>query len=385
MTRTFSPEIRLATGADGYPPLPFEFDRDFDSEMLHRKSYYRVALLVPLCGSAGLWSPSCIACAQVAVEELNRDGGIDGRQVQLLMVDSAVEAPMPVEEIVNDLIETGAIDAIVGMHISAVRQRLSKIVRQRIPYIYTPLYEGGERTPGVFAIGETPGLQLRPAIDFLRDTYSVRKWALIGNDYVWPRASHSFAKQKLAELSASLVYERYLPFGLTDMARIVDEIEQSGADALLMSLVGQDAVIFNRAFGDAGLHNRMVRLSCAIEENGLLASGAAGLKRLYSSSSYFGALKTEANAAFREKYHGMHGGNAPVLNTLGQSTYEGMHCLADIMEQFSDDWRDCSREYALQSGYRSARRNPHQIARGQATPMYIARADGMCFDIVKSI
>ena len=35
----------------------------------HRKSYYRVALLVPLCGSAGLWSPSCIACAQVAVEE----------------------------------------------------------------------------------------------------------------------------------------------------------------------------------------------------------------------------------------------------------------------------------------------------------------------------
>ena len=93
MTRTFSPEIRFATGADGYPPLPFEFDRDFDSEMLHRKSYYRVALLVPLCGSAGLWSPSCIACAQVAVEELNRDGGIDGRQVQLLMVDSAMKHP----------------------------------------------------------------------------------------------------------------------------------------------------------------------------------------------------------------------------------------------------------------------------------------------------
>ena len=169
------------------------------------------------------------------------------------------------------------------------------------------------------------------------------------------------------------------------MTRIVEEIERSGAEALLVSLIGQNAVVFNCAFGEAGLHDRMVCLSCAIEENGLLASGTAGLKRLYSSSSFFGVLQTEANAAFREKYHGMHGGNAPVLNTLGQSTYEGMHCLVAIIEQFSDDWRDCSRAYALQSGYRSARRNPREIAKGEAAPMYIARADGMCFDIIKSI
>lgn len=365
--------------------LPFELDGGFEPELLSAKHCYRVALSVPLCGSAGLWSPSCIASAQVAVEEINRAGGILGRQVQLVMIDSAIEAPVPVEEIVHDLIETQTIDAIVGMHISAVRQRLAKVVRQRIPYIYTPLYEGGETGAGIYAIGETPDLQLGPAIDFLCGTYHLKNWALIGNDYVWPRASHHFAKNKLKSLGANLVYERYLPFGLDDMWLYAEEIRRSGADGLLISLVGQDAVLFNRCFGEMGLDRATVRLSCAIEENGLLATGESGSKRLFSSSSYFGSLATDSNAAFREKYYNMHGEQAPILNTLGQSTYEGVQCLASMIGQYSDNWRQCTSEYVVHHGFRSARRQPPSRKHDATLPIYIARADGLQFEIIKNI
>ncbi|MCY0154942.1 ABC transporter substrate-binding protein [Hoeflea alexandrii] len=142
--------------------FPAELNDLRDWASVSSAGFYRVALLIPMCGSAGIWAPSCISSAQLAVEEINRRNGIAGRQVQLIMIDSALEAKVPVEEIVNDLIETNAIDAIVGMHISAIRQRLSKVVRQRVPYVYTPLYEGGENTPGIFAIGETPHEQLGP-------------------------------------------------------------------------------------------------------------------------------------------------------------------------------------------------------------------------------
>ena len=72
----------------------------------------------------------------------------------LALIDAAEETAQPVEAVINELIDTGASDAIVGMHLSATRQRLSKIIRQRIPYVYTPLYEGGETTPGIYAIGD---------------------------------------------------------------------------------------------------------------------------------------------------------------------------------------------------------------------------------------
>jgi hypothetical protein len=45
----------------------------------------------------------------------------------------------------------------MGSHISAVRVALRWVVAGHSPYIYTPVDEGGEKTPGVVAIGETRG------------------------------------------------------------------------------------------------------------------------------------------------------------------------------------------------------------------------------------
>lgn len=363
--------------------IPAELADLRDGPLARSRETYRIALLIPMCGSAGIWAPSCISSAQVAVEELNRGNGICGRKVQLIMIDSALEASVPIEEVVNDLIESRSIDAIVGMHISAIRQRLSKVVRQRVPYIYTPLYEGGERTAGLFAIGETPQEQLGPSMELLQNKYRPKSWALIGNDYVWPRTSHSYAKSKLAEMSVDLAYEKYVPFGLKKMDQFVDEIDRSGAGAVLLSLVGQDAIAFNRAFGRAGLHDRVLRLSCAMEENGLLACGAKNLKRLFAASAYFGNLPTEANGAFKERYYGLHGDQAPVLNAIGQSTYEGVQYLAGLMQGHASRWRHQNSLDALQVNYKSGRISPSDHI-GERAKIYLARADGVKFEVIES-
>ena len=366
----FLPGLPSLTGDDPHPGL---------------SSAFRVALLIPMCGTAGIWAPSCIASAQVAAHELNRRNGIAGRDVHLFLIDSAVEAQTPVERVVHSLIESRSIDAIVGMHISAVRQRLTRVVAGRIPYVYTPLYEGGECGFGVFAIGDTPSTQLGPAMERLHRDYRLRNWALIGNDYVWPRTSHRYAGAKLAEMGAALVYERYLPFAARNLAEQVERLAASGADAVLISLVGQDAVDFNRIFGAMGLDRAMIRLSCAIEENGLLASGEENLKRLFCSSSYFGVLSTAENACFRERYYGLHGDRAPVLNALGQSTYEGLNFLESLMRDGRGDWRERAASPRAPIAYRSARQAVYTSDSEHHTPIYLARADGMIFRIVSKI
>ena len=350
-----------------------------------RSRDFRVGLLVPMCGSAGIWGPCCIASAEAAAHELNQRSGIAGLNVRLILIDSAIESPVPVEALVDALIESRSIDAIVGMHISAVRQRLTKAVRGRIPYVYTPMYEGGEHGFGVFAIGDTPGHQLVPAMRWLQRRYRLRRWALIGNDYVWPRASHRYAKSTLVEMNASLVYEHYLPFSVPDLAEEVESIAKSGAEAVLISLIGQDAVDFNRIFGDMGLDRRIVRLSCVIEENGLLASGAENLERLFCSSSYFGAMATEANACFREVYHGFHGDRAPVLGALGQSTYEGMHFLASLLGDGRKDWPELCTSRTGPIAYRSARQATYLSNSNNGIPTFIAQADGVVYRIIEKL
>ena len=365
--------------------VPHTIASPFDERLLSPSKAFRIALLIPMCGSAGLWAPSCIACAQVAIEELNKADGIAGRQVQLIMVDTAIETNAPVEELINSLIETESVDAIVGMHISSMRQRLSKVVQGRIPYIYTPLYEGGENGKGIFAIGETPAQQLGPAMDHLQAIYRPKKWALIGNDYVWPRSSNAYAKTKIAALGSKLSYEKYLPFGQPNFYREIEEITASGSEAVLISLVGQDAVEFNRNFGALNAHEAMIRLSCAIEENALLASGSDGLKRLFSSSSYFASLQSEQNAAFKEKYYTLHGDRAPMLNALGQSTYEGIQFLKELIQTHGEGWADLGMPRRAPLIYKSVR-NAKFISNDQkSSPIYLARADGVMYSVDKKL
>ena len=156
------------------------------------ESVANVALVVPLHGSAGIFGPSCEFCAQLAAEEINAGDGVLGRELRLSVIDGAAP-PRVVADQVAALAAAGRVDAIVGWHISAVRQAVVPRVAGVIPYVYTALYEGGERTPGVFLTGETPSHQLLPAMRFLARESGVRRWCIVGNDYVWPRARNRIA------------------------------------------------------------------------------------------------------------------------------------------------------------------------------------------------
>ncbi len=340
-----------------------------------------VALCVPLGGSAGIWGPSAMASARLAVAELNRESGIVGRTCRLLTVNAADDAP-DIEQTLMELVDAGEVDALIGMHTSAVRQRILSAVGGHIPIVYTPLYEGGETTPGVFAIGEVTARQLQPALRWLGRHRQPRRWLAVGNDYVWPHVSHRQARPYIVEAGGEMVAETYVPFGTSDYTTVLEQIRTCRADAVLVSLIGQDAVDFNRAFGRAGLSKSTLRLSCAIGENELLGIGADNADELYVSSGYFATLDTDANLAFKERYRNHFGERAPTLNTFGQSTYEGVHFLAALLGQAlgsPDAWARIGRSPLA---YRSAREARYDGGGVSHTPIYLARAEGNNFRVI---
>jgi urea transport system substrate-binding protein len=344
-----------------------------------REQRFRIALCVPMGGSDGIWGPSCLASARLAEAELNRFDGIAGRACELVPLDASNTAE-GIEHRLSELVDDGEVDAIVGMHISSVRQRITCAVGGRIPYVYTCLYEGGETTPGVYAIGETSAHQLRPSIAWLSERPSPRRWMLVGNDYVWPRVSHRIARQCIAEFGGVVAAETYVPFGMTDYSEVLDLLRKTRCDTVLISIVGQDAVEFNRAFARAGLSGQVLRLSCAIEENQLLAIGVGNTENLHVALGYFAALETDANQAFKERYASRFGERAPALNSIGQSLYEGMHFLAALLDGTG---RHSANALAAPQAYASAR-DAVQLGGGlNHAPMYLACAEDLCFRVIK--
>jgi ABC-type branched-subunit amino acid transport system substrate-binding protein len=340
----------------------------------------KVGIFIPLSGPAGIWGPSCRSCAELAAEEINLAGGIGRRQIEFTFVDAG-GVPDTVALSAANLAAAGEIDALVGMHTSDVRVALVAAVSGQVPYVYTPLYEGGERDPGVFCIGETPGQHLLPSLDWLCERYRLRHWFLVGNNYVWPRATHRLLRRHFAGRPCEIVGEAYLPFGTEDVEELIEEIRQAKTDALLLSLVGQDSVVFNRAFARSGLAPRILRFSCAMEENMLLAIGDANLDGVFAASGYFGSVDTRANGGFVERYHLRFGDRAPVLNALGESMYEGVRFLKNLAESMSDqDWRHLERPLTT-GGVRAAVYDRDRVTRA---PTYLAEAQGFEFRILRS-
>jgi urea transport system substrate-binding protein len=344
----------------------------------------KIALFVPTSGSAGLWGPSAIACAQLAAEELNQCNAL--RLPIELSVFNAADEAQDLAQITRRALDAREIDAIVGMHTSSVRNTVKQAVASRVPFVYTPLYEGGEHMPGVYTIGEQPQQQLRPALSAMVQTFRCKRWMFVGNDYIWPRVSHRLASHYLRDLGATLLDDVYLSFGTSDFGPLFDRLNTLKPDALLMSLVGQDAIDFNRQFGQLGLSRNTMRLSCAVEENGLLAMGAGNTEGLFVASGYFASLRSEANLAFTERYFGRFGQRAPSLNALGQSTYEGVHFAAGLMQQQARFSTGQTPSGASQpAAWRSVRGGTYLDNQHCAQPVYLAQAQGLDFEVVQAL
>jgi ABC-type branched-subunit amino acid transport system substrate-binding protein len=244
-----------------------------------------------------------------------------------------VDASGPVARVaavVHALVTEGEVDAVVGWHLSAVRNVVAPRIAGLVPYVYTALYEGGENHPGVFMVGETPSRQLLPAMRWLRAETGARRWCIVGNDYVWPRGTAAAAKLYAPLCDGRICDEVFVPLGSTDFTDVVRRVAGHRADAVLMLLVGQDAVAFNRAFADAGLDDSCRRLSTLIEENTLLASGAESTRGICAAAAYFESLVTPESQEFGSRYVRRFGPDAPTLNSPAESCYEGILLLAAL-------------------------------------------------------
>ena len=70
----------------------------------------------------------------------------------------------------------------------------AEVVGGRVPYVYAAAYEGGECSDGVLCSGEVPGDQIVASLHWLRTEARLRRWFIVGNDYVWPHVSNRLAR-----------------------------------------------------------------------------------------------------------------------------------------------------------------------------------------------
>jgi urea transport system substrate-binding protein len=345
---------------------------------------FKIGLFIALSGPASLFGPTQKASAELAAEEINKAGGILGRQVKLIPTDAGGPPAESTKSAIRLMLEEN-VDMFVGSHDSATREALVATIKGKVPYIYTPVYEGGECAFNTYVIADTPEQQIRPSVAYMMKDRGAKSVYLIGDDYVWPRKCNEHGKKYIAENGGSVVAEEYVPFGAPNkFEEIVTRIKSAKPDMVLITLVGADNVNFNRTFAGFGLDKDIARLSLLLEENTLLGIGPDSSSNLFSSMSYYANAPGEANKKFKAAYFAKFGDKAPQLGLIGVDCYGGIYCAQALATKAGGT--DAKKCMAASEGltFPTAAGTVSMHGRHVDKTMYLATCKGTEFDIIKT-
>jgi len=296
----------------------------------------RIGVISPLTGAWTVYGKAHSSGFELAVDEINKAGGVLGRQIEIVVGDSKTEPRIVVEQ-ANRLIRQERVDLLAGTFSSAERNAAGPVVAQSDKILlYPTFYEGQSQEffPGVcnkdiFMFGPEPSQQVWPHLEYVMKNHG-KRFFLIGSDYAWPRETNKMMKEKFAQLGGEVVGEVYIPFNTPQYDSAIRDIRNSKAEVIFHSLTGSDTVNFRRQAHAAGLFKDITLWTVDDEEvvtSGLGPEVSAGA---LVSFDYFMTIKNPNNQAFLERFRAKYGKDA-LMNTVGVGMYNAAHMAAQAI------------------------------------------------------
>lgn len=169
----------------------------------HPELTWRIGLLSSASGPASVFSVATLNMARMAVDEVNADGGILGRHLELVHGDDGTHPGLGAAELVR-LAKAGC-GVVLANVTSATFEALLPVARRYgVLLLHTLMNEGGAKSDEVFRLGERPMAQASAAIPTLMQATGGAHFYLAGSDYCWPRTMMGAAR-RVIEAAGGLV------------------------------------------------------------------------------------------------------------------------------------------------------------------------------------
>lgn len=292
----------------------------------------KVGSLNSLSGTMAISEVTVRDSIALAVEEINADGGVLGKQIEIVSEDGASE-PTVFAEKAEKLIGSDCVAAVFGGWTSSSRKAMLPVFEDRNALLYYPVqYEGLESSSNIFYTGATTNQQIVPALDYLKEQ-GVKSLYLVGSDYVFPQTANRIIKAYAEVNGIEIKGEDYTPLGSTDFSTIVNKVRTADADAVFNTLNGDSNVAFFREYTNAGLNAKdMPVVSVSIAEEEVGGIGAQNIEGQLTAWNYYQTVDSPENTSFVEAYKAKYGENKPTSDPM-EAAYTSVHLWKNTVEK----------------------------------------------------
>jgi len=212
----------------------------------------KVGVVLPLTGPVSATGKALQNGFELGVKKVNAAGGVDGREVEYVVVDDAGN-PATSTQLARKLVQQDKVSMLFGTITGDTAEAVAQVADQsKIPFGTAILGDLDSCHPYGWGFGESTRQLLEPTVPELVKKYGPRV-AIVGSDYNYPHFYASIAKPYVTQAGGTVVGEQYSPLGQTDWQPVINRLKAAKPDVLLSMVVGADAITFTQQAKQFGL------------------------------------------------------------------------------------------------------------------------------------
>jgi urea transport system substrate-binding protein len=302
----------------------------------------KVGILHSLSGTMAISESALKDTVLMLVADQNKKGGLLGRKLEPVVVDPASDPDVFADKAL-ELLAKEKVAVVFGCWTSTSRKAVIPVFERLNGLLFYPVqYEGEESSRNVFYTGAAPSQQAIPAVRYLmsKDGGEVRRWILLGTDYVYPRTTNRILSAYLASVGVAPedITTIYTPFGHSDWREIVARIKAFGSQ-------GKRTAVISTINGDANTHfyrelvaqqvdaNTLPVMALSVGERELLDVAAGGLAGQLAAWNYFQSIRSPENDAFVKMWADFNEQRDKTTNDPMEATFIGFRMWAQAVVQ----------------------------------------------------
>jgi urea transport system substrate-binding protein len=302
----------------------------------------KIGILHSLSGTLAISESVLKDTVLMLIADQNKKGGLLGRKLEPVIVDPASDWDLFAEK-ARELLTKEKVAVVFGCWTSASRKSVLPVFEQLNGLLFYPVqYEGEESSRNIFYTGAAPNQQAIPAVRYLmsKEGGEVRRWILLGTDYVYPRTTNRILSAYLAAegVSPDDITTIYTPFGYSEWRGIVERIKAFGSEgkktAVISTINGEANAYFYKELAAQKVEASVIPvMAFSVGERELFGVDTTPLVGHMAAWNYFQSIKSAENEAFIKMWADFNEQRDKITNDPMEATFIGFRMWAQAVVQ----------------------------------------------------
>ncbi|MFA8438542.1 ABC transporter substrate-binding protein [Pueribacillus sp. YX66] len=306
-----------------------------DSSNGESEDSLRIGVVTTLSGPYGEIGNEMLDAVKTAVKEVNEQGGVLGKQIELVVEDDEVAPDVAIRKAEKMVLEEN-INLFIGSVASSVTLALSEKMPDWESLLVTTIPKSvaitdPDSNSNVFRVNHNDNQDVLTLEHWMKNAdLPYKTFYFLGADYEWGHDVINEMETIVEDIGGEILGEEFTPLGATDYSTVLTNARSKKPDAIIAAYAGGDGTNFLSQVNSFGIVDEDIDVIITPMGDSLATTNPELTKGIYGPANYHHSLDNKKNVSFVKSFEEDHGYKP--TNFSGES-YVGAWMLFEAIEE----------------------------------------------------